>query len=116
MKVTNSSSVTVSSTETLSPDQPVPSAFPETKPAKPEHKAGSVHSRQELDEVVDQMNKTLQVYNYDLKFEIVDKHRIVISVINSSTGEVLKQIPPEDLVKAFKQMDEFLGVLVDRKV
>jgi flagellar protein FlaG len=84
---------------------------------KPEEKAPEpAPNRRELDQVVDQMNKTLQVYNYNLKFEIVDKHRIVISVINSATGEVLKQIPPEDLVKAFKQMDEFLGVLVDRKV
>jgi flagellar protein FlaG len=86
------------------------------KTQKPEAKAQAAQDREDLDKIVGQMNKTLEVYNYDLKFEIVDKHRIVISVINTSTGEVLKQIPPEDLIKSFKQMDEFLGMLVDRKV
>jgi flagellar protein FlaG len=72
--------------------------------------------RDELDKVVGKMNATAELHNYNLRFEIVNKNRIVISVINTDTGEILRQIPPDDLVKAFQQMDDFLGLLVDKKV
>lgn len=72
--------------------------------------------REELDEIVDKMNETVQAYNYNLKFEVVDKKRIVITVIDTNTGEIIKQIPPKDLISAFKRMDGFFGLMVDRKV
>ena len=44
-----------------------------------------------------------------------DTGSTVINIVDSSSGEVLKQIPPEDLLKLRKRMGEIQGLLLDRK-
>lgn len=70
----------------------------------------------EVERVVNELNKSLEIKKYDLKYEIVGKHRIIIRVVNSSTGEILRQIPPADLLRGFRYKDAITGVRVDSQV
>jgi|GEM_PF-4900230 len=69
----------------------------------------------ELSQVVEQMNKAVQAFNHQLQFEVVRPNRIIIRVIDTDSGEVLQEIPPEKLVEAFSRMEDTLGILLDKK-
>ena len=40
----------------------------------------------------------------------------VINIVDNGTGEVVRQIPPDDILKLKKKMVEIQGLLLDRKV
>ena len=44
-----------------------------------------------------------------------DTGSTVINIVNSENGEVLKQIPPEGLLKLRKRMGEIQGLILDRR-
>lgn len=70
----------------------------------------------ELEQVVEKMNKAVQVFSHALQFEVTKSNRIIIRVLDTNTGEVIRQIPPEELLDTFKRMEDALGVLIDRRV
>jgi flagellar protein FlaG len=71
----------------------------------------------ELAKVVDQMNQTARVFNQTLQFAMnQDSRHIVIRVIDTVSGEVLREIPPEKMMAAAASMEAVLGLLLDRKL
>ena len=40
----------------------------------------------------------------------------VINIIDNTTGDVIKQIPPDEILRLKKRMGEIQGLLLDRKV
>jgi len=122
---------------TLAPTNPLmtmPDLNPEIKRLppveKPESSAkqttDSEHQKKESEKSAPQdvqNSKTNQLLeqlggrNAELSFN-VDKtsKRIIIKVINSQTKEVIRQIPPEELVRLAEQMQNSNGALVDQTV
>ena len=45
-----------------------------------------------------------------------DTGTTVINIIDSENGDVIRQIPPEDLLKLRKKMGEIQGLILDRKI
>lgn len=43
-------------------------------------------------------------------------NRISIKVVDEGTGEVIREIPPEDSLKLVEKMWELAGILVDKKI
>lgn len=72
--------------------------------------------RDALDSIVKKMNETVKIFNRALEFQVADSGRVVIKVINEDTGEVVRQIPPEQMLDMFDKLDKMLGLLLDRKV
>ncbi|MDF2627635.1 MAG: flaG [Symbiobacteriaceae bacterium] len=68
-----------------------------------------------LDEAVERMNQAVQAFERSLEFEVSKENRIVIKVIDKSSGEIIRQIPPEEFMDIFKRMDDTLGLLIDRR-
>lgn len=81
-----------------------------TVPAQLEHKTA-----EQLDRMVEKMNETARVFGHHLQFEAVRPNRIVIRVVDSASGQVITEIPPEKLIKAFEGMEHTLGMLLDEK-
>jgi len=76
-------------------------------PRKSEHQA--------LDAVVKELNDTARVNNTNLSFS-VDKPtgKTDIKVLNAQTHEVIRQIPPEDVVRLSERIKDLLnGALFD---
>lgn len=74
-------------------------------------------SKESVVEAVDKMNSFLEPTRRNLKFELHEKlDKYYVSVIDSSTNEVIKEIPPKKMLDMYAEMAEFMGILVDRKI
>jgi len=69
----------------------------------------------ELEKIKEATNEVLAQLNIQLDFEI-DKTlgKIIVKVINRETGKVIRQIPPEEMLKIAKRMEEMSGILIDK--
>lgn len=70
----------------------------------------------ELPKLVEQMNKAIQAFTNTLRFEMHGEHRVVIRVIDKTSGEVVREIPPEKLLDTYNRMEDLLGLLLDQKI
>ncbi len=71
-------------------------------------------SQEELAAAVQELNAAMQVVNTSLSFSIdsVTK-QTVVTVTDAQTHEVIRQIPPEDMLKVSDRIAELLGVMFD---
>jgi len=80
------------------------------KPAKPQDEAAVVQAAERL-------NKTAEAFSTQLRFSV---HRatneIMVKVVDSKSGEIIREIPPEKILDAVARMQETLGLLLDAKV
>lgn len=70
----------------------------------------------ELRQMADRMNDAVATLNQSLKFEFSEHNRLIIKLVDTNTKEVIREIPPESLVRAFEHMQELMGLLLDRKL
>lgn len=69
------------------------------------------------EQMVRQLNEELKIFNTKLAFSIDDKtKKTVVKIIDESNNEVIRQIPPEYLLKISQRISELLGLIVDEKV
>jgi flagellar protein FlaG len=69
---------------------------------------------EELDSLRKNINSALEPINVKLNFdEHEETGRIVVTVVNSETEEVIRQIPPEAILKMAQRMEEMTGLLLD---
>ncbi len=54
-------------------------------------------------------------YSLSFRFE-KELNRVVVKVIDPTTGELLREIPPESVIEALKQLRKAPGTLVDEEV
>jgi len=67
-------------------------------------------------ELAKEIQRYLSEFHVNLSFEVSDKTGdVVVKVVNSDTKEVIRQIPPEDLLKVRDKLEELRGVLFARK-
>ena len=69
----------------------------------------------ELEKIKEATNEVLAQLNIQLDFDI-DKTlgKVIVKVINKETGKVIRQIPPEEMLKIAKRMEEMSGILIDK--
>ena len=68
-------------------------------------------------ELVAEIKQFLEDFKIGLNFQIHEKTGdLVVQVFNQESGEVIRQIPPEDLVKLHEKLVELRGVLFEEKV
>jgi len=79
-----------------------------------EETSESTPSRETLEETSDLLNRTAEVLNRDLRFNVLPDQNIVqAEVVSGETDEVIRQIPPDELIKLRKRLDAFLGLFID---
>jgi len=54
------------------------------------------------------------VVNTSLKFRVYDKNKIAVTVLDKKSGDIIREIPPEDLQKVSVKRDEMIGKLFDQ--
>jgi len=76
------------------------------------HQASDAELQKTLQEAVDRVNEQLRQNGRALNFSI-DKasNRTVITVKNSASGEVIRQIPDETLLRVAHTLEELKGLL-----
>jgi uncharacterized FlaG/YvyC family protein len=54
------------------------------------------------------------VVNTSLKHRVYDKNKIAVTVVDKTSGEIIREIPPENLQKLSEQMDETIDRFFDQ--
>jgi len=74
-------------------------------------------SPEEVEGLVEEVDSFLESLSIKLSFEMSeDTEEPVVKVVDSETGDVIRQIPPEVLMKLREKMQELQGILFDQKV
>ncbi|MCD6115945.1 flagellar protein FlaG [bacterium] len=68
-------------------------------------------------EIADGMNKVSSVFNTSLSFS-VDKStgRTIIKVVDKDTEKVIREIPPEKMVRLMEKISNVMGLLLDVEI
>ena len=93
---------------------------PARKPAKQqsqqyrEQDANSLEK--ELIAAIEQANRTLQINNNKFNFSIHESTKeIIVRIIDAETEEVVKEIPPEEILDLIAKLWEMAGIVVDER-
>lgn len=62
------------------------------------------------------LNKFLETSNTQLRFKFHDELKEYYVTVVNSKDEVIREIPSKKLMDIFAAMQDFLGILVDRKI
>lgn len=69
-----------------------------------------------IEKVVEELKKKLSMLNTQLQIQIdKDTDITVVKVIDKDTKKVIRQIPPEYVLKIAKYLDEIAGLLLNEK-
>ncbi|WP_102028698.1 flagellar protein FlaG [Salirhabdus sp. Marseille-P4669] len=76
-----------------------------------------VPSSDQVKVMSDALNKFLEPSKTSLKFEFHEKlEEYYVSIIDPTTKEVIKEIPPKKMLDIYAAMAEFIGIIVDKKI
>jgi len=70
----------------------------------------------DLPELVSKVNQFIHSFSTKLTFHYDDRvSRPIIRVIDKDTGEVLRQIPPEEWIKRLRHLNSATGIILRQK-
>ena len=80
-------------------------------------KAVQAPSLTELSELASDAQKNMNIiHNVNLQFSVnKESGRIMITVTDEATGKVIREIPPEEIVRLAEKFDEMVGMIFDKK-
>ncbi len=77
---------------------------------------GAAVGRQELSELAEELSELAQVVRRELDFSVdEDSGRTVIRVVDSETGKLVRQIPPEEVLTLVARFRECQAGLVEEQ-
>lgn len=83
--------------------------------APPEATESEAVSTDELVESIKRINETLRPYA--LKFDLENDHaRVITRLVDLETGEQIRQIPSEEVLRVAEQLGAIQGLLVQQQV
>lgn len=67
--------------------------------------------------MTDSMNRFMESTNTNLRFQYHEElQEYYVTIVDSKTDEVVKEIPSKKLMDIYAAMRDFMGVLVDHKI
>ncbi|WP_396432660.1 flagellar protein FlaG [Limnohabitans sp.] len=93
--------------------KPSPVEAPEPTP---EVKVDPRETLRSLEEASEQLNKQMSRNNRDLSFSVDNvSSKVVLTVTNKESGEVIRQIPSETALRVAHNLDNVKGLMQDKK-
>jgi uncharacterized FlaG/YvyC family protein len=107
----------ITSRAVFDPSRPVDPVKP-VAPVKEDRSAEATDGdpSPDLRSALREMRRAKELFATKLEFEVTAGEHVVIRVIDVASGNIVREIPPEDLKRALKHLEEALGLLVDKKV
>ncbi len=76
-----------------------------------------VKEKEEVEKEINSINEKLEGMNRTIRFTIdEDSKEVIVRVVDKISGEVISQIPPEEIVRLKERIDEMAGLLVEKTV
>lgn len=67
-------------------------------------------------EAAESLKRRMSVFDRRLDFSVDHElDKVVVRVIDEGSGEVIRQIPPEEVLRAAKVIDKLIGILFDER-
>jgi len=80
----------------------------------PGRSASDRPSAAEVESTVAAVNDVLEHTNVGLRYRVDDETEdLIVSVVDRNTGEVLRQVPPDQILRMRQRMQELVGVLFE---
>lgn len=71
----------------------------------------------EIEKALEVINNALKVTDKKLDFELHEgTNRTMVKVINRETEEIIREIPPEEILNLVEKMTELVGLMMDKRV
>lgn len=71
----------------------------------------------DLKQAVDSLNGFIEPLQTNLKFVYHEElNEYYVTVVNPSTSEVIREIPPKKMLDMYAAMTESMGILIDEKI
>lgn len=68
-----------------------------------------------LEEAVEKANRTMETYNTELQFVIHEESgELMVKVIDSRDGSVIREVPPEYVLRLVAHIKRMLGLIIDK--
>ena len=75
------------------------------------------NQEQQLDNLLKKLNVNTDIINKGIRFEKDNYYdKMIVRVYNRETGDIIKQIPPQDMLEFAKKSEEITGILFDKTV
>jgi len=79
--------------------------------------SASRYEKDKLEKVFGSVLKVLERKNIDLRWNVDNRaNSVVIKFIERDTSKIIRQIPPEEILKLREHMEEMLGMIYDGKI
>lgn len=73
-------------------------------------------TKEQAGQLTEQINEFMERLNTDIHFTLHEKtEQLILQVINRKDGEVIKEIPSEEMLNMIAKISEYVGVLLDKK-
>jgi len=97
-------------------DSPAAQGTPGKKDTPKVDRVDPIQAVQDLAKAVDMLNEALAKDPVALRFRVDETlNRPVVQVISEETGEIVHQLPQEEVLRAVKNIDHMRGVLFEDK-
>ncbi len=107
----------------LAPSVPTPRTPQESAPQRtvtaievPQALVAEEFSPEQIREIAGAFGEAVGIINKGLRFEIDEEsHQVITQVIDRETDEVVRQIPPQELLDISDRLRSFVGTLLDQQ-
>ncbi len=73
-------------------------------------------SSKKLAKIIDKINENVSMLNKNIKFSYNDAIKsLTVKVIDASTGKLIREIPPKEVINLQKKLSEIVGIIFDSK-
>ena len=70
----------------------------------------------EIKKIIEKLNENVGRLTKDVKFAYSDTIKsLVVKVIDAKTGQVIREIPPKEVINLQKKLSEVVGIIFDSK-
>ncbi|MDI6799986.1 MAG: flagellar protein FlaG [Actinomycetota bacterium] len=81
----------------------------------PSLKGGNL-DKKKSEEVLESLNEIINIFNTQLEFSVHEGTKeIMVTIMDMETKEVIREIPPKEILDMVAKMLEMVGMMVDKK-
>ena len=76
----------------------------------------SIVKEKDFNETIDSVNQYVEMFNNKVSFTIDNKSREIIHVYDNETWDLIRQIPPKEMIELVDKLEEVAGIIFNNKV
>lgn len=91
-------------------------AWAEASTRSSESREATTQDTELLKDVLQVAERHFQIRNVGLEFEVHDATgRLKVTVLDSDTGKIIREVPPQQVLDMVAKLDEMMGILFEQK-